>query len=65
VLQLGGTLSGEHGVGIAKRAFVEREIEAPVLALMRDIKRQFDPAGILNPGKGFPETTLKPTETHR
>jgi D-lactate dehydrogenase (quinone) len=65
VLRLGGTLSGEHGVGIAKRDFVEREIEAPVLALMRDIKRQFDPAGILNPGKGFPETTLEPTETHR
>jgi D-lactate dehydrogenase len=56
VLRLGGTLSGEHGVGIAKRAFVKREIDAPVLALMRDIKRQFDPAGILNPGKGFPET---------
>jgi D-lactate dehydrogenase len=56
VLRLGGTLSGEHGVGIAKRDFVDREIEAPVLALMRDIKHQFDPVGILNPGKGFPET---------
>ncbi|RKT43482.1 FAD-binding oxidoreductase [Thiocapsa rosea] len=64
VLQLGGTLSGEHGIGIAKRDFVDREIEAPVLALMRDIKRQFDPAGILNPGKGFPETA-EPTATNR
>jgi D-lactate dehydrogenase (quinone) len=54
VLRLGGTLSGEHGVGIAKRDFIDREIDAPVLELMRDIKRQFDPAGILNPGKGFP-----------
>ena len=64
VLQLGGTLSGEHGVGIAKRDFVDREIEAPVLALMRDIKRQFDPAGILNPGKGFPKNAREP-ETNR
>lgn len=61
VLGLGGTLSGEHGVGIAKRDFVDREIEAPTLALMQDIKRQFDPAGILNPGKGFPETGPQPT----
>jgi D-lactate dehydrogenase (quinone) len=60
VLKLGGTLSGEHGVGIAKRDFIDREIDAPVLALMRDIKRQFDPAGILNPGKGFPQTPDRP-----
>ncbi|HSO81420.1 FAD-binding oxidoreductase [Thiocapsa sp.] len=64
VLQLGGTLSGEHGVGIAKRDFVAREIDPPVLALMRDIKRQFDPAGILNPGKGLPENAREP-ETNR
>jgi D-lactate dehydrogenase len=57
VLGLGGTLSGEHGVGLAKRDFIDREIEAPVLDLMRDIKRQFDPAGILNPGKGFPDAS--------
>jgi D-lactate dehydrogenase len=44
-------------VGLAKRDFIDREIEAPVLDLMRDIKRQFDPAGILNPGKGFPEAS--------
>lgn len=54
VLGLGGTLSGEHGVGLAKRDFIDREIEAPALALMRDIKRLLDPADILNPGKGFP-----------
>ncbi len=54
VLQLDGTLSGEHGVGIEKRDFVQREIEPHTLSLMRNIKQQFDPAGILNPDKMFP-----------
>jgi len=54
VLQLGGTLSGEHGVGLEKRDYVDREITTETLALMRAIKHQFDPNGILNPGKGFP-----------
>lgn len=54
VLHLGGTLSGEHGIGLEKRDFVDREIEPATLALMRRIKAQFDPLGILNPGKGFP-----------
>jgi glycolate oxidase subunit GlcD len=54
VLALGGTISGEHGVGIEKRAFVGREIDPVTLALMREIKRVFDPHGILNPGKVFP-----------
>lgn len=55
VLKLEGTLSGEHGVGIDKRAFVGWEVDAASLALMRDIKRVFDPAGILNPGKTLPD----------
>lgn len=55
VLKLEGTLSGEHGVGIDKRAFVSWEVDAPTLALMREIKRVFDPAGILNPGKTLPD----------
>lgn len=54
VLALGGTLSGEHGVGIEKRDYVGREISPPTLALMRGIKRQFDPGSILNFGKGLP-----------
>lgn len=54
VLKLDGTLSGEHGVGIEKRDFVDREIEPVTLALMKRIKDQFDPKGILNPGKMFP-----------
>jgi len=54
VLKLDGTLSGEHGVGIEKRDFVDREIEPVTLALMKRIKKEFDPKGILNPGKMFP-----------
>jgi len=54
VLRLGGTLSGEHGVGIAKRDFVNQEIDATTLSLMQNIKQQFDPNGILNPGKTLP-----------
>ena len=54
VLRLGGTLSGEHGVGLEKRDFVDREIDAPTLALMAALKACFDPAGILNPGKCLP-----------
>ncbi|ESQ13527.1 MAG TPA: FAD-binding oxidoreductase [Chromatiaceae bacterium] len=54
VIALDGTLSGEHGVGLEKRDFVQREIDPAALHLMQDIKRQFDPNGILNPGKGLP-----------
>ena len=60
VLGLRGTLSGEHGVGIEKRAFVDREIDAHSLSLMRAIKQQFDPKGILNWGKCLPESTIAP-----
>ena len=53
-LSLGGALSGEHGIGLSKRDFMARAYDAPTLALMRDIKRAFDPDGILNPGKLLP-----------
>jgi D-lactate dehydrogenase len=54
VLGLDGTLSGEHGVGMAKRPFVNREIDATTMSLMKAIKLTFDPNNILNPGKLFP-----------
>ncbi|MBA2410968.1 MAG: FAD-binding protein [Gammaproteobacteria bacterium] len=60
VLALDGTLSGEHGVGLSKRDFVARELDPVALRLMRDIKRTFDPHGILNPGKGWPEESNSP-----
>ena len=54
VIRLNGTLSGEHGVGSEKRAYISKEIDATTLALMKEIKRVFDPCNILNPGKMFP-----------
>lgn len=56
VITLRGTLSGEHGVGSKKRAFVTKEIDHVTLDLMKNIKRLFNPNNILNPGKLFPET---------
>lgn len=56
VLALDGTLSGEHGVGLEKRDFIDREIDPATMSLMRRLKAQFDPNGILNPGKMFPAT---------
>lgn len=55
VLELEGTLSGEHGVGLEKRDYIGREIDPATMELMKKIKAQFDPNGILNPGKMFPE----------
>ncbi len=52
-LKLGGTCSGEHGIGIGKREFLEIEHGAEALAVMRSIKATLDPKGILNPGKMF------------
>ena len=54
VLALEGTISGEHGVGIEKRDYVGWEIDRTTLQLMRDLKKVFDPKGILNPGKALP-----------
>jgi D-lactate dehydrogenase len=54
VLKLRGTLSGEHGIGLVKRDFIEREIGPDSLEIMRRIKSQFDPNNILNPDKLFP-----------
>ncbi|MCG2633570.1 MAG: FAD-binding protein [Gammaproteobacteria bacterium] len=54
VLSLDGTLSGEHGIGLVKRDFVDREIGPESLQLMRGIKQLFDPLNLLNPGKLLP-----------
>ena len=50
-LDLGGTITGEHGVGAAKLPYLARRLGAEQMALLRRIKSAFDPAGILNPGK--------------
>lgn len=57
VIRLGGTLSGEHGIGREKRDYISLAIDPPTLDLMRRIKAQFDPKGILNPDKIFPPAT--------
>lgn len=53
-LSLRGTLSGEHGVGTTKLPFVEEELSAEVIEVMKRMKRALDPRGILNPGKLLP-----------
>jgi len=55
VLALEGTLSGEHGIGVAKRDYMAQAFSAPTLAAMRAIKLALDPDGILNPGKVLPD----------
>lgn len=53
VLEFGGTISGEHGIGIAKKRFLPLELPEESIRLQREIKRVFDPNLILNPGKMF------------
>lgn len=55
-VSLGGTLSGEHGIGALKAPYLPLEQSSDLIALQRDIKRVFDPSGLLNPGKIFPTT---------
>jgi len=52
-VRLGGTITGEHGVGLAKKAFLRKAIGDASLGLMRQLKRALDPNNILNPGKIF------------
>lgn len=53
-VDLGGTLSGEHGIGVSKAQYLELEQSAGLIALQRAIKHVFDPKDLLNPGKIFP-----------
>ncbi len=59
-IALGGTISGEHGVGITKAPYLAMELGSEEIALMKKIKTAFDPNGILNPGKIFPEIQSSP-----
>jgi glycolate oxidase len=54
VVALEGSISGEHGIGFAKARFLPLELSEEEIALMKRVKKAFDPHGILNPGKIFP-----------
>lgn len=56
-VSLGGTLSGEHGIGLVQRPYMDIAFDRAQLELMRGIKRVFDPLGIMNPGKVLPDRT--------
>jgi glycolate oxidase len=53
-VSIGGSITGEHGVGMEKMEMLGRQYSPASLDLMRRIKRTFDPLGLLNPGKMFP-----------
>ena len=53
VIKMGGTISGEHGIGITKRCYLPLELSAESIRMQKAIKEIFDPSGILNPGKIF------------
>ncbi len=55
VVAMGGTISGEHGIGYVQRNYLDIAFGDAQLRLMKEIKRVFDPKGILNPGKIFPD----------
>jgi FAD/FMN-containing dehydrogenase len=52
-VELGGTISGEHGIGYVKAQYLDYAVDRPTLEIMKGIKKVFDPNGILNPGKMF------------
>jgi glycolate oxidase len=54
VVSVGGSISGEHGIGLSKAPYLGIELSEAEIDLMKSIKRAFDPKGILNPGKIFP-----------
>jgi glycolate oxidase len=53
-VKLEGTISGEHGIGLTKKEFIDMELSEVSIKLMKEVKSVFDPKGIMNPGKIFP-----------
>jgi len=53
-ISLGGTITGEHGIGATRRQYLPLALEEAQIDVMRRIRAAFDPNGILNPGKIFP-----------
>ena len=52
-IRLGGTITGEHGIGVAKKSFLPKFAGDAQMRVMRELRQALDPKGILNPGKMF------------
>ena len=52
-VELGGTISGEHGIGLKRKAYFQESVSGIELELMKKVKKAFDPNNIMNPGKIF------------
>ena len=52
-IKLGGTITGEHGTGLAKKQFLEKATGIPAVEMMKQIKKAIDPNNVINPGKIF------------
>src|SRR5690606_15149416 len=59
VVSVGGTISGEHGIGLVQKGYMDIAFRQGQIELMKKIKQVFDPVGILNPGKIFSEGSTK------
>jgi glycolate oxidase len=59
-IRLGGTITGEHGIGLAKKSFLPQFAGGPQMRVMRELRRVLDPNGILNPGKMFDQEATDP-----
>jgi glycolate oxidase len=59
----GGTITGEHGVGLDKRKYMDLVFGPDDLALMEAVRRAFDPSGLANPGKVIPDGANRPWGT--
>ena len=62
-IDLGGVLSGEHGIGLLKRDFLAANLDPVAIEVMRRIKAVLDPRGLLNPGKVLPPPGVIPPHT--
>jgi len=58
-IRLGGTITGEHGVGVVKAPYLEWKVGEAGIEMMKGIKAAFDPHGLLNPGKIFAKSARK------
>jgi glycolate oxidase len=63
-IAMGGSITGEHGVGVEKRDYLDQMFGAPDVDLMKRLRDAFDPAGISNPGKMFPGGTAPALAQH-